>query len=288
MTRAASRAKLAAMPDQPKTAKLPHGAMETLRTVRGAVSAGALVVAVVSLVALGFAPFGVHEAMFDLDYAVGVVALRWGGSLALAGLAGGLVALVMTLAIPPRRGFVTPLAALTLAACALAAIGQLRATVAANPPVHDTATDWSEPLLFGPSMTAARGPGANRALPDPRVGIQHVAPRLEGVRVAELNARGCRAAVPAIVVGTVDQAYDRARAALLAQGYTLVTENPAAGRIEATTTTRLLKLVGDVVVRIRPEGAGARIDMRSVSRTGEIDLGENCRRVTRLRQALNS
>ena len=107
------------------------------------------------------------------------------------------------------------------------------------------------------------------------------------MRVADLNVRGCPSAVPVILVGTTDQAYAKVRAALLAQGYELVTENQAAGRLEATITTRLLKLRGDVVARVRPEGAGARVDFRSVSRTGEIDLGENCRRVSNLRRAID-
>jgi fatty-acyl-CoA synthase len=47
-----------------------------------------------------------------------------------------------------------------------------------------------------------------------------------------------------------------------------------------------LKLSFDVVARVQPEGAGARVDFRSVSRTGEIDLGDNCRRITRLRRAV--
>ena len=70
---------------------------------------------------------------------------------------------------------------------------------------------------------------------------------------------------------------------MLRDGLTLVTENPAGGRIEATATAKWLKLKGDVLVRIKPEGAGARIDIRSISRTGIRDLGENCRRVGRLR-----
>jgi len=47
-----------------------------------------------------------------------------------------------------------------------------------------------------------------------------------------------------------------------------------------------LQLKGDLIVRVKPEGAGARIDIRSVSRSGIADLGENCRRVTRLRAML--
>ena len=53
----------------------------------------------------------------------------------------------------------------------------------------------------------------------------------------------------------------------------------AAGRIEATATTRWFGFKDDVVVRIRPEGAGSRVDVRSMSRVGVSDLGANAARV---------
>jgi uncharacterized protein (DUF1499 family) len=36
-----------------------------------------------------------------------------------------------------------------------------------------------------------------------------------------------------------------------------------------------------VVVRIRPEGAGSRLDVRSKSRVGRSDVGANARRIRR-------
>lgn len=50
-------------------------------------------------------------------------------------------------------------------------------------------------------------------------------------------------------------------------------------RIEAVARTRILGLSEDVVIRIRPEGAASRVDMRSASRLGRHDLGENARRI---------
>jgi hypothetical protein len=38
----------------------------------------------------------------------------------------------------------------------------------------------------------------------------------------------------------------------------------------------------DVVVRVRPDGDGARLDVRSASRYGPHDLGGNAARITRL------
>jgi uncharacterized protein (DUF1499 family) len=54
---------------------------------------------------------------------------------------------------------------------------------------------------------------------------------------------------------------------------------PAEGRLEATDRTRWFGFRDDVVVRARPDGAGTRVDVRSVSRVGRSDLGTNARRI---------
>ncbi|HJR53568.1 MAG TPA: DUF1499 domain-containing protein, partial [Gemmatimonadota bacterium] len=51
------------------------------------------------------------------------------------------------------------------------------------------------------------------------------------------------------------------------------------GRIEATATTPWFGFKDDVVVRIRPEAGGSRVDVRSVSRVGRSDVGTNARRI---------
>ena len=60
---------------------------------------------------------------------------------------------------------------------------------------------------------------------------------------------------------------------------TIVAAEPAAGRIEATATTPWFGFRDDVVIRVAPNGAGSRIDVRSVSRIGKSDLGANARRI---------
>ena len=54
---------------------------------------------------------------------------------------------------------------------------------------------------------------------------------------------------------------------------------PAEGRLEATDRTRWFGFRDDVVVRVRPDGTGSRVDVRSVSRVGRSDLGTNARRI---------
>ena len=53
----------------------------------------------------------------------------------------------------------------------------------------------------------------------------------------------------------------------------------SASRLEAIATSEWFGFQDDIVVRIRPEGTGSRIDIRSKSRVGESDLGVNARRI---------
>ena len=74
-------------------------------------------------------------------------------------------------------------------------------------------------------------------------------------------------------------AFVRARDAAREAGRTIVAADSAAGRVEATATTGWFGFKDDVVVRIRPEGQGSRVDVRSVSRVGTSDVGTNARRI---------
>ncbi len=64
--------------------------------------------------------------------------------------------------------------------------------------------------------------------------------------------------------------------------------NAAEGRIEATAATRIFHFKDDVVMRIRAQGSGAQIDVRSKSRMGESDLGANARRTRGFLVELNN
>jgi uncharacterized protein (DUF1499 family) len=74
-------------------------------------------------------------------------------------------------------------------------------------------------------------------------------------------------------------AFRRAADAARAMGWEMVAADSAAGRVEATATTRWFGFKDDVVVRVRPDGAGSRIDVRSVSRVGGSDVGANAARI---------
>jgi uncharacterized protein (DUF1499 family) len=75
------------------------------------------------------------------------------------------------------------------------------------------------------------------------------------------------------------EAFKRVDSVAMAMGWDVVARAPADGRIEAVATSAWFGFGDDIVVRIRPDGAGSRIDIRSKSRDGESDLGVNARRI---------
>jgi uncharacterized protein (DUF1499 family) len=75
------------------------------------------------------------------------------------------------------------------------------------------------------------------------------------------------------------QAFDRAQNAARAMKWDIVATDPTQGRIEATTTTFWFGFKDDVVVRVAADGSGSRVDVRSLSRIGQSDVGANAKRV---------
>ena len=65
------------------------------------------------------------------------------------------------------------------------------------------------------------------------------------------------------------------------EGHEVVRVDPDAGIVEGTATTFWFGFKDDMVVRIRPgEDGGSVIDMRSVSRVGQSDVGANAARIS--------
>jgi uncharacterized protein (DUF1499 family) len=61
--------------------------------------------------------------------------------------------------------------------------------------------------------------------------------------------------------------------------WTLVSSRSEQGEIRAEATTRLFRFVDDVVVRVTEEGGRTAVNVRSASRVGRGDLGQNARNI---------
>ena len=151
------------------------------------------------------------------------------------------------------------------------------------PPIHDVSTTWTDPPMPSTALAKARGTSALPVEVGPILATD--APLYAGKPVAEVNARTCPAAVPITLTTTPDKAYAQALKAVRDRDLRIVTDDPAHGTIEATSTN-FWNMHEDLMVRVRAEGAGARVDLRSVSREASNDRGHNCRRLDQVRAAL--
>ena len=108
-----------------------------------------------------------------------------------------------------------------------------------------------------------------------------------GLRAAELQHAAYPDIEPLIASGTPQEAYDAAVAVITKRKWRVVDSRPPQlgrrdGHIEAIARAFPLGLRDDVVIRIRPSQAGARVDIRSASRYGLRDFGTNASRVRAL------
>jgi uncharacterized protein (DUF1499 family) len=192
---------------------------------------------------------------------------------ALAATALSILALVFGWSHLGGRGLV--LAALGTALGAIVAYmpWQYERTRGVLPPIHDISTDTDNPPAFVAALKL-RPAGSNT--------VVHEGPDLAGKQ---------RAAYPDIapvkVAAPPAEAFKRALAAASAMpGWTVVDSDAATGRIEANETSRWFRFTDDVVIRVAADGAGSRIDVRSVSRVGRSDFGVNAGRIRAYTAAL--
>jgi hypothetical protein len=78
---------------------------------------------------------------------------------------------------------------------------------------------------------------------------------------------------------SVADALARSESVLKGHGLEIVSTDSEAGLVEATATTFWFGFKDDVVVRVVANAAGSRIDIRSVSRVGQGDIGANAARI---------
>jgi uncharacterized protein (DUF1499 family) len=220
----------------------------------------------VTVMAVAVIRFGLVELM------PGVAALVAGLFLAVEAAGLALFAFVR-IWMEGRRGLGMAIRGLVLALLILGYPGYFAVRALIRPPLNDISTDIDDPPTFSRSRAALEARGG-RIPPD-------VAPEARRLQ---------RQAYPQIAPLTLDlpaeQVYDLVRRAAQSRGWQIIeAARPGGrvglGRLEAVDRTFLLRLPDDITVRIRPRADGARIDVRSASRIGQHDLGQNAQRIQR-------
>jgi len=152
-----------------------------------------------------------------------------------------------------------------LSAVVLAIFGSQFAAARSVPPIHNISTDVNDPPAFS-AVVALRGAGTNP--------LTYDAAKLSALQTG---------AYPDVkpLESTLDPAaaVARANAVLSDMGLEIVSAGTDNQSVEATFESFWFGFKDDVVVRVRPSGSGSLVDMRSVSRVGESDLGANAARI---------
>ncbi len=152
------------------------------------------------------------------------------------------------------------------------------------PPINDAATDSGDPPRFV-TLAKLRKPGMNPLEFDSQKTIRF---RGEEMSVAValhdyyMDVNGPGAKLAKLMPGNKHPAatlFWRCFASAAGVGWHIVDYSEKEGRIEATDTSFWFGQVADIVIRIRPSGIGARYDVRSQSREGATDNGENLMRL---------
>ena len=144
------------------------------------------------------------------------------------------------------------------------------ATGGGSPRIHDITTDTREPPTFTMAQQQ-RGTDSNSLEIDQTV----IAQQLKAYPDLQ----------PIVSALPIAEAYNLALQVATDMGWTIYHQDLEAGAIEAVETTRIMGFKDDIVIRLRsnPDG-GTLLDLRSVSRVGEGDIGANAKRIRAFRE----
>ncbi len=222
-----------------------------------------LVVVAFGALLLGIAGLGYQLEWWPLKTAFSL--LKWA---AFIGIAGAILSAVgMVLVRPAGRHTMGFGIALVVALATVWMPWSWKQRAGGVPPIHDITTDTQDPPPFV-AILPLRANARNKA-------------EYGGDSIAAKQLAAYPDIQPVALSVPPAKAFVRAKRAAEKMGWTMVAADSASGRIEATATTRFFKFKDDIVIRVRPAdaGAGALVDVRSVSRVGGSDVGTNAARI---------
>jgi uncharacterized protein (DUF1499 family) len=191
--------------------------------------------------------------------------LRYAAYGAIAAMAVSALGLVLARPGGERRGLYRALAGLVIGAVVFGVPWSYLRAAQAVPPILDITTDTENPPAFV-AILPLRADAANP-------------PEYGGEEVAAQQHAAYPAVQPLSMPLPPERSFEEALATAVDQGWEIVAAVPAEGRIEATDTTLWWGFKDDVVIRITPENAGSRLNIRSKSRVGLGDVGTNAARI---------
>lgn len=218
-----------------------------------------------------FAISGPLHRFGGFHYRLALLVMVVGVGLLAAGVVAGGVAVLASL----RAGTAVPWIVALLVVVALIPLGMVGSMIVTGfrvPVIHDITTDTEDPPVFVALLPLREGAESPAEYDGPEAARRQKAgyPDLAPLRVSRPPAEVLPAA--AAVAGEM--------------GWDVHVVSPAEGRLEALAHTKWFGFTDDVVGRVRPEGSGSVVDIRSKSRVGRSDLGANAARIRKFLGAL--
>lgn len=211
--------------------------------------------------AVAAAGLGYRFGLWPLSQAFDI--LRLGAYASAAALALSAIGMLFLLWRRRFAGVLTLAPAVLVAGFALYVPWKMADLAKSHPPIHDISTDLEAPPDFV-TLKAAREKSPNGWGWSGNSSLQRQ-------HYADLT--------PVILKLPREKVLPLVESAARSMGMSIVEANVADGRVEASTRTAWFGFTDDVVIRLRGEGDGTRVDIRSASRVGVSDLGKNAERV---------
>ncbi|MEZ5938282.1 MAG: DUF1499 domain-containing protein [Hyphomonadaceae bacterium] len=153
------------------------------------------------------------------------------------------------------------------------------------PPVWDAQSDWAEPVAFSVRALEVRDAEGAAPVRDNAM-IPPTAGKWGGKTVAQAQAEFFDDIGPLHVNAPPAEATVAAAHAAKTLGWHVMLSDPPNGQLEAVSRSTWYGLPADIAVRIRPDGSGSRVDVRSTGRIPAPDLGSNASRVKQMLDAI--
>ena len=221
-----------------------------------------MLVALASAAAMVLSGIGYRLDLYH--FRVGFTILRWAFWFALAGAVLSVAGLVIA-GGRPRTTLVAALIGTVVGFAAAYIPWSWKQTADALPYIHDISTDTANPPEFV-AAARLRKPGDHPVIYD-------------GKEVADLQQKAYPDLATLTTRASSEKVFEAAKAAIASMGMQLVDADPAQGRIEANQASLLYGFTDDMVVRIAAGADGTKVDVRSKSRVGRSDLGQNAKRI---------
>ena len=146
-------------------------------------------------------------------------------------------------------------------------------TLDAYPYIHDISTDTLNPPDF--------------VIVDQLRAADDHSTEYDGLEVAELQVKAYPDIKTLVIDGDIEKHLQSAENVLKDMNLDIVSVDIESGRIEAVATSFLFGFKDDMVIRMtETDGAQVAVDVRSKSRVGKSDLGQNAKRIRRFMEGL--